>query len=118
MAYAKNIDGKVAIANTQIDDSWVAVTSLPEDKLFRNAFILVGDVVVEDLTIAKEIAHEERRAKRDKDLLPLDREYTYEPEVAEPKRKKVRDDNALLQAEIDGVATVEDLKGIYHAALA
>ena len=118
MAYAKNIDGNVAIRSTQPDDSWVEVTSLPEDKIFRSAFTLVGDAVVEDLTIAKELAHEKRRAKRDKDLLPLDREYTYEPEVAEPKRKKVRDYNALLQDDIDGVATVEDLKGIYHAALA
>jgi len=118
MAYAKTIDGYVATRSTQPDDSWTEVTSLPEDKVFRNAFTLVGGAVVEDLTIAKEIAHEERRAKRDADLAPLDRQYTYAPEVAEPERKKVRDDNALLQAEIDGVATVEDLKGIYHASLA
>ena len=118
MAYAKVIDGNVAIRSTQPDDSWVAVTSLPEDKIFRGAYTLVGDAVVEDLTLAKDLAHEKRRAKRDADLQPLDREYTYASEVAEPKRKKVRDDNAALQAEIDGAATVEDLKGIYHASLA
>ena len=117
MAYAKVLDTGVAIRSTQPDDSWIEVTSLPEDKVFRSAFILVGDAVVEDLTIAKELAHEMRRAKRDKDLLPLDREFTYEPDKAEPKRKKVRDYNALLQDDIDGAATVEDLRVVYNAAL-
>lgn len=118
MAYAKTIDGIVAISSTQIDDSWVAVTSLPEDKLFRSAYVLVGDEVVTDLPLAKEIAHDKRRAKRDAAYKSVDggSQYIVVSAEGEAKRKSVKTPDDAEQVAIDATNTVEELRELINAS--
>ena len=117
MAYAKVIDGNVAIASTQIDDSWLAVTSLPEDKLFRSAFTLVGDEVVTDLLKAKEIAHDKRRAKRDAAYQAVDggSQYIVVSAEGETKRQNVKTPDDAEQIAIDATNTVDELRELINA---
>ena len=117
MAYAKILETGLAIANTKLDPTWTQVVELPETRTFRGAFTLADDKVVVDLERARAIAHEKRRAKRDAEFVPLDREFTYQPEVAEPKRQTVRDENASLQANIDAATTVEELEVLVNDSI-
>ena len=117
MAYAKILETGLAIANTKLDPTWTQVVELPETRTFRGSFTLADDKVVVDLERARAIAHEKRRAKRDAEFVPLDREFTYQPEVAEPKRQTVRDDNASLQTNIDAATTVEELEVLVNDSI-
>jgi hypothetical protein len=67
-----------------------------------------------DMTKAKEIAHEKRRAVRSEKFKPLDIEATIPAMAteAEAKRQVIRDEDAVVQDNIDSAVTVEDLKTI------
>ena len=53
--YAKQMNDGVAIANTQIDNTWVEITDIPKDRTYRDAWILSGSTVDVDATKKAEI---------------------------------------------------------------
>ena len=70
-----------------------------------------------DMTKAKEIAHEQRRAARAEEFKPYDevimkqipgKDYTQ----AEAARQAIRDKYAALQAQMDAAQTPEELKAL------
>ena len=67
-----------------------------------------------DISKAKEITHEKRRAARALEFAPLDIEATIPAmsEQAEAKRAEIRDKYAEIQAQIDGANSVDSLKNI------
>lgn len=64
-----------------------------------------------NMTKAKNISHEKRRIKRAEEFAPLDIESTIQSMAAqaEGKRQAIRDKYAVMQKNIDGAATVEEL---------
>jgi len=69
-------------------------------------------MITVDMTKAKEIAHEKRRAARAEEFAPLDIKATIptEAEAAEAARQVVRDKYATMQTAMDAATTPEELK--------
>jgi len=67
-----------------------------------------------DLQKYKDIAHDKRRAARDQEFLPLDREVTIPAKAneAEAKRQTVRDKYAVMQTQMDAAQTVQELAAL------
>jgi hypothetical protein len=67
-----------------------------------------------NLDKAKAVAHERRRAARDQEFSPLDREVTIPSKAneAEAKRQAVRDKYAEMQDQIDAATNVQELAGL------
>jgi Spy/CpxP family protein refolding chaperone len=67
-----------------------------------------------DISKAKEIAHEKRRASRAVEFAPLDTEATIPAmsEQAEAKRAEIREKYAEIQEQIDEANSVDVLKDI------
>lgn len=67
-----------------------------------------------NLTKAKAIAHDVRRAKRAAEFAPLDIQATIPAMAtqAEAARQAIRDKYAEMQTEIDAAATPDELKSI------
>lgn len=67
-----------------------------------------------DIGKAKEIAHETRRNARSEEFKPLDAQVTIPmyAEQAEAERQVIRDKYAVIQTQIDGATTAEELKVI------
>lgn len=67
-----------------------------------------------DISKAKEIAHEKRRAARAAEFAPLDIQVTIPTlaEQAEAKRAAIRAKYDSIQAQIDEANSVDALKGI------
>ncbi len=65
-----------------------------------------------NLTKAKDIAHDARRAARSKEFAPLDIKATIpaEADAAETARQTVRDKYAAMQTAIDAASTVDEIK--------
>jgi hypothetical protein len=99
------------------DAEEVEVNDIPADRTFRNAWKKEGKQCKVDLLKAKEECHCKRRAKRDEEFLPLDREVTIPSKAveAEAKREAVRNKHASIQAAIDNATTVEQLKVVLEA---
>jgi hypothetical protein len=73
--------------------------------------------IVIDLTKAKDIAHEKRRAARSAEFAPLDIKATIPAEAtaAEEARQAVRQKYAEIQTNIDAASDVASLKQIVEA---
>jgi hypothetical protein len=70
-----------------------------------------------DLTKAKDIAHEKRRAARAAEFAPLDEVIAKQipgksAAEAEAERQAIRGKYAALQAQMDAAASVEELKAL------
>ena len=67
-----------------------------------------------DMTKAKAIAHEKRRAARAEEFAPLDIKATIpnEAEAAEAARQVVRDKYAAMQDAMNAATTPEELKAL------
>ena len=67
-----------------------------------------------DISKAKEIAHEKRRAARAVEFAPLDVQVTIPTmsEQAEAKRAEIRSKYSTIQAQIDAAESVDVLKDI------
>ena len=65
-----------------------------------------------DMTKAKKIAHDKRRAARSAEFAPLDIKATIpaEAQAAEAARQVIRDKYATMQTAIDYATTVEQIK--------
>jgi hypothetical protein len=73
--------------------------------------------IVIDLTKAKDIAHDKRRAARSAEFAPLDLKATIPAEAtaAEEARQVVRQKYAEIQTNIDAASDVASLKQIVEA---
>jgi Spy/CpxP family protein refolding chaperone len=71
-----------------------------------------------DVTKAKDIAHEKRRAARTTEFAPLDIKATIPSEAAaaEAARQAIREKYATLQAQMDAAQTPEQLKALLPEA--
>jgi hypothetical protein len=67
-----------------------------------------------DMTKAKDIAHEKRRAARAEEFAPLDIKATIPAEAAEAEaaRQAIREKYATLQAQMDAAQTADELKAL------
>jgi len=67
-----------------------------------------------DMTKAKKIAHDKRRAARSAEFAPLDIKATIpsEAQAAETARQAVRNKYATMQTQMDAATTVEELKDL------
>lgn len=71
-------------------------------------------MIVINLTKAKNIAHEIRRAKRAEEFKPLDIQATIPAKAAEAEilRQNIRDKYSEMQIAIDSASNVDQLKNI------
>ncbi len=89
-------------ANYEIVD----VKDLPSDRLFRDAWKKNGKKVETDLIAAKDLAHQWRRAVREEEFAPLDKEVTIhiknptKVDEIESRRQAIRDKYEVIQTEI------------------
>lgn len=96
----------------------VNVDDIPDDRTFRDAWhhdtSPEPQKIAVDVTKAKDIAHELRRAARTQEFAPLDVKVTIPGEAAgaESQRQAVRDKYAAIQTEINGCTSCDQLKGI------
>jgi predicted nucleic acid-binding Zn-ribbon protein len=67
-----------------------------------------------DMTKAKDIAHDKRRAARTAEFAPLDVKATIPAEAtaAEEARQAIREKYATLQAQMDAAQTADELKAL------
>ena len=111
-----NQDGTVAIGSTQFAPDAVEVTAFhPSDRAFRGAYTLQGTEVVEDITKAKEIAHEKRRAKRDELFAPHDEIIMKQipgkdANAVEQARADIRSNDALVQDTINLASDMQTIR--------
>ena len=70
--------------------------------------------IVIDITKAKAIVHDKRRAARAAEFAPLDIKATIPSEAAaaEAARQAIRDKYAAMQTEIDAAQTPDELKAL------
>jgi hypothetical protein len=99
-------------ANSQAEI--VDVSVIPSDRTFRNAWEKAGKAVTTNLSKAKGIAHEKRRAARTEEFKPLDIESTIPAKAAqaEAARQAIRDKYDKMQRDMDAATTVEELKAL------
>ena len=95
----------------------VNVADIPSDRTFRGAWKKNGAAVYTDMPMAKEIAHDMRRIKRDEEFAPIDIKATIPSEsaAAEMTRQVIRDKYAAIQVDIDGASTVDELSAVLIA---
>jgi hypothetical protein len=77
----------------------------------------MGMAIVIDITKAKEIAHDKRRAARSAEFAPLDIKATIptEAQAAEVARQAIRDKYADIQTNIDSANNIDALKQIVES---
>jgi len=95
-----------------INPVFVDESVIPTDRTFRNAWEHGGDSVIQNITKAKNIAHDVRRTARTAEFAPLDIKATIPSEAtaAEAARQIVRDKYAAMQTVIDSASTVDEIK--------
>lgn len=105
------------IENTYTADAIVIDSAdKPQDKVFREAWEISGNSVSENLEKARTIAHEKRRAHREKLLEPHDKLAT--SPIASVKananaaKQKILDADAPVQIAIDATGDIDTLKQI------
>ena len=94
-----------------INPKFVDASVVPTDRTFRNAWEHGGDSITQNITKAKEIAHNKRREARSAEFAPLDIKATIPSEAvaAESARALIRTKYAEMQAAIDAATTINEL---------
>lgn len=93
----------------------VSEDSLPTDRVFRTAWKLEGDEVVEDQEKSLELSHKYRRLLREQEFMPLDDKIAKRLpgwESVETDRQKIRDKYAEIQTELENATSVEEYKNL------
>ena len=93
----------------------VDAADIPDDRTFRGAWKKQGAAVEHDMTKAKLIAHDLRRAARAEEFAPLDEVISKQipgadAVAAEAGRQVVRGKYDAMQIAINAATTVEELK--------
>ena len=89
----------------------VETSTIPSERMFRNAWEKSGNTVATDIPKAKLLAHDMRRTARDEEMVPLDIKSTIPNEAtkAEADRVLVRAKYDTAQINIDNAVTEDDL---------
>ena len=97
-----------------INPVFVDKSVIPTDRTFRNAWEHGGDSVTQNITKAKNIAHDKRREARSAEFAPLDIKATIPSEAtaAEAARAAIRTKYATMQTAIDAASTVDQIKAV------
>jgi len=90
-------------------------SEIPSDRFFRDAWAVNGSSIEVRLDKAKVIAHDRRRAAREKDFAPFDDIIAKQipgasAQQAEAERQKIRDKYAAMQTAIDAAQTPNAIK--------
>ena len=124
MSYAYELpEGGIAtcskISSMPSGAEFMPVDVFPEDRLFRNAWMLddTKTNIVVSINKAKVIAHTQRKAERDRLFAPHDQVISKQiPGVAmqdaEEAREKIRVWNTITKEQIDKAETVNELREI------
>lgn len=112
---AAHADVAAAIKASTSGAVTVAADALPPDLLFRDAWKLDGDRVIECPVKSKSVAHAIRRQVRAARFAPHDEVIALRipgksSDVAEAARQQIRDSDAVVQSEIDACADVAALR--------
>lgn len=93
----------------------------PQDKEFRNAWVINSGNLEYDMVKAKDIAHDKRRAKRNKEFEVHDKTISIHglfnkplADEAEAKRIIIREIDDKLQQKISNCRSIETLKDIIN----
>lgn len=114
------VDARLAelneLSGDQVPYKFVDENDIPADRLFRQAWRQGETGIVEDTEIAKEVAHELRRAKREEEFAPLDKAVTIaaaNPEKlaeVEAEREEVREKYHAIQDDINACDCADTLR--------
>ena len=95
--------------------------TVPSDRFFRDAWSLSGDVITEDLAVAKEMFRDKIREVRKPLLEALDASYMKALETSADTTQIVADKQALRDAPassaIDAATTIDELKAAWDAGV-
>lgn len=98
-----------------------ADVTVPSDRFFRDAWSLSGDVITEDLAVAKEMFRDKIREVRKPLLEALDASYMKALETSADTTQIVADKQALRDAPassaIDAATTIDELKAAWDAGV-
>lgn len=97
--------------------TYVTNPTPPNDRLFRNAWILGSSSIDTDLSKAKEITHDKRRYSRSLAFEPYDIIIAKQipgadAVAAEDARSLLRDSDTVLQTAIDGAVDEQSLRDL------
>ena len=97
-----------------INPVFVDESVIPTDRTFRNAWEHGGNLVTQNITKAKNIAHDKRREARSAEFAPLDIKATIPSEAtaAEAAREVIRAKYAVMQTAIDAASTIDQIKAV------
>ena len=97
-----------------INPVFVDESVIPTDRTFRNAWEHGGNLVTQNITKAKNIAHDKRREARSAEFAPLDIKATIPSEAtaAEAAREVIRAKYAVMQTAIDADSTIDQIKAV------
>jgi hypothetical protein len=120
IAYGNSVKHDAKLTTVLIDTTEMpGGGNMNYDKLFRNAFKHGGGKKVDvDVPKAKLITHDRRRAKRELELAPLDKEInikignTVAVQALEAQRQAIRNKYDVMQTNIDACTTADQLKAI------
>lgn len=98
---------------------YIIIDTLPQDRIFRDCWVISGNNIIEDLELSRAKAHRMRRSTRDFEFMQWDRLATVpsQMEAAETAREEIRARYAVMQDDIDGCLTIEELKTIIEEIL-
>lgn len=93
----------------------VDLSVIPSDRTFRGAWVKSGQSIIHDMSKAKEIAHNKRRAARAIEFEPHDEIIAKQipgksAQEAEAARQAIRDKYAAMQNQMDAAQTIDELK--------
>ncbi len=98
-----------------------ADVTVPSDRFFRDAWSLSGDVITEDLAVAKEMFRDKIREVRKPLLEALDASYMKALETSADTTQIVADKQALRDAPassaIGAAKTIDELKAAWDAGV-
>jgi hypothetical protein len=93
----------------------VSAADIPNDRTFRNAWVIGNGCVEHDLGQCREIGHDKRRAARTEAFAPFDEIIAkqipgLDAIAAEASRAEIRDKYANVQLAIDAAADPDEIK--------
>lgn len=108
-----HIEDLISSIPKELEPCVLNAEDLPSDRVFLMAWELSKGQVAIDLTKAKLIGHDIRRAARESELAPLDNAISKQipnSGVTDASRQVIRDKYAAMQVAIDASTSVAQLK--------
>lgn len=112
--YVENVN--METITSQFGEEYVTEDNFPEDLTLFDAWEINGDNIKIPLEKAKPVAHNIRRARREEIMKPLDTRISFnipdEYEILEAERSKVRENDNIIQHNINSADNVDELSHI------